>query len=420
MLTWLTYGILCALLFVLTRKRAGYGLGALIIATPFHLTFAFAQTTVTIPKLFVMTILAALATRGVSDLRRLLRMPLWLAVCTLVLATAATWTSAIYHDAVARETGKTLLYALTLATGYWCYRRDPDRQLLLASVTIGVAIVAIGALAQEWSGAPSVFASTHGIVPRIAGALEGPNQCAGYFDITLSWLIAQSTFHGVNDRRWLRRAAIGSIFLGVLTLFLTFSRGGIVATSATAILLFSLRGTWGSPACIAWLCASVAGFGSDLLLAHGGAHLFSVTDSGDTGALGHRSDLWRAALFFWKTHPLLGIGAGNYERELALAGYPKLHDHANSLYLQSLAEGGIVLFASILAIFATIFTRFGRAFQQSALAAGALASTMAFALHQSVDFLMFYPKVAGLWWILLGCGLGECTGSNPTPLNRTE
>jgi hypothetical protein len=33
---------------------------------------------------------------------------------------------------------------------------------------------------------------------------------------------------------------------------------------------------------------------------------------------------------------------------------------------------------------------------------GALAASVALALHQVVDYLVFYPKVGGAWWLLLG------------------
>jgi O-antigen ligase len=418
LLIWILYGILCAAVFFITRRRAIHGLGALIIATPFTVPYAVAQSTMTIPKLFVLTIAAALATRGAIELRALARNPLCIAIVCLTSATAATWVGAISHDAVARETGKMLLYFLTFAVAYWCYRRDPDHQALTIAVTVALALVVLSALVEERTGAPSVFASAHGTVARIAGPLEGPNQCAGYLDVALCWLIAQATFFRANTPPFLRSALACALFFGFIALFLTFSRGGILATSLTVMLLLTLRGAWRTTTGALWLGATVTGLSLDLALAQGGAHLFSLTDSGDTGALGHRSELWRAALWFWRAHPLLGIGAGNYERELALAGYPRLHAHANSLYLQSLAEGGLVLFTSVIALFFAIGTTFVRSFQRSPLAAGALAATLAFAAHQSVDFLVFYPKVAGLWWIILGCALASTSRDGDSALSQ--
>ena len=378
----------------------------LMLSVPFDAALSIGHTTITLPKIFLLTMCAALAARKGLAFRELAATPIFLASCLLIAATAVTMFGAQYHGAVLRETAKAMLYLLALCVGYWCYRQDPDQASFVVSVTLVTGFVSLAALRQEWTGAPSVFRSDYGLVPRIAGPLEGPNQLAGFLDITLSWILAQAL---VERRR--SRITWCILALGYVALFLTFSRGGIFASSFTAFTAILLTQSLLDINAIVWYLFSVCGLVVDLLLSHGGAHLFSVSDTGDTGALGHRSDLWRAAIFFWKEHPVFGIGAGNYERELALAGYPKLHDHANSLYLQALAEGGLVLFMSVLAVFGSIFYTLARTARSSALAAGALAATCAFALHQSVDFLEFYPKVATLWWILIGVAVSEHMGN---------
>jgi hypothetical protein len=42
---------------------------------------------------------------------------------------------------------------------------------------------------------------------------------------------------------------------------------------------------------------------------------------------------------------------------------------------------------------------------QSALALAAFLATVSLLSHQLVDDLFFYPKVAGLFWVLLGAGV---------------
>jgi hypothetical protein len=77
-------------------------------------------------------------------------------------------------------------------------------------------------------------------------------------------------------------------------------------------------------------------------------------------------------------------------------------------YLQSLAEGGIFLFAATLAVLAAIlaslteFRPLRRLRAASPWVVAALAATVALALHQVADYLVFYPKVGGAWWLLIG------------------
>jgi O-antigen ligase len=121
--------------------------------------------------------------------------------------------------------------------------------------------------------------------------------------------------------------------------------------------------------------------------------------------VGNRPELWRAALFFFKEHPLLGIGAGNYELELPLAGVFGVRTHANEWYLQQLAEGGLILFAATIAFIVSVVRSLLRDVRSSPWRVAALAVTAALCIHQLADFLVFYPKIGLPWMILIGLGI---------------
>jgi O-antigen ligase len=110
----------------------------------------------------------------------------------------------------------------------------------------------------------------------------------------------------------------------------------------------------------------------------------------------------------WRDHPLLGVGAGNFELDLPQYGVYGVRTHANSWYLQSLAEGGIVLFLATLAMVGASIGGFlekplvARLRAQSPWVIAALAASVALGLHQTVDDFVFYPKVGGAWFLLLG------------------
>lgn len=126
------------------------------------------------------------------------------------------------------------------------------------------------------------------------------------------------------------------------------------------------------------------------------------------GGVGNRAELWHAAWRMWRDRPILGIGAGNFEFALPIYGVSGVRTHANSWYLQSLAEGGVVLFAATLALLAAIFASvtgkdpLRRWRNGSPWILAAFAASLALVFHQTVDYLVFYPKVAGAWWLLIG------------------
>jgi O-antigen ligase len=126
------------------------------------------------------------------------------------------------------------------------------------------------------------------------------------------------------------------------------------------------------------------------------------------GGVGNRSELWHAAWRMWLAHPVLGVGAGNFELLLPAYGVFGVRTHANSWYLQSLAEGGIALFAATIALLVAVIAGLAGAHPLRRLRAASpwvvagVGATLALTVHQTVDYLVFYPKVGGAWWLLLG------------------
>jgi O-antigen ligase len=230
--------------------------------------------------------------------------------------------------------------------------------------------------------------------------LEGPNQLAGFFDIAIPLLLARGVRRGGGP-------FLALVAIAFVTDVLTFSRAGIAAVAIG--VFFVALGTTGADArrrvmiagCIVFLATASALVKLDLF-----GRFMSASDIDTASGLGSRDELWTAAIAFWRAHPILGIGAGNFELELPQAGLPGVRTHANSLYLRTLAEGGILLFGATLAsIVAAIRTFYVRA-PKDALFVGIGAATIALAVHQLVDFLTFFPKVGGFWWLWLGIASG--------------
>jgi hypothetical protein len=135
--------------------------------------------------------------------------------------------------------------------------------------------------------------------------------------------------------------------------------------------------------------------------------LFSLQGSG-------RGQLWSVALDDFARHPLLGSGAGTYEqewyrhRDIDLA----VRD-AHGLYMEQLAELGLVGIALLLTALAVPFYAVFRA-PRTRLVSVAFAAYVAFVLHAAVDWDWEVPAVM-LSGLLCGVALLAATRDERPP-----
>jgi hypothetical protein len=161
---------------------------------------------------------------------------------------------------------------------------------------------------------------------------------------------------------------------------------------------------------------------------HGTAepHVTQTRDRLSDPANDGRLPLWDAALKIYRTEKLRGTGAGTYQLY-----YPRYRTKAlyvldtHSLYLQSLAELGIVGFVLILLVvlgvlggLATRIRGPGRA-----LYAALFAMTLAWAIHQAFDWDWQMPAVTLPVFMLAGLALARPADGSPgrfgLPAGRT-
>ncbi len=392
---------------LLTSRRAAYGLAALILATPFAFAHDVAGTNVTLAKVVLLGVLLGLSRySGLAAVLRRRPAPLLLcALGVLCIASALSIFDAAHRGPAIRETFKVVEYAAVFVAAFCCYRVDPDDAPLVGATAVAAIVVAVTALAQEVIGAPSGLYIGAAIVPRIAGVLEGPNQLSAYCEIATASLGAWAI---VRNGAAVRSA----LFLIVLADVLSFSRAGLFGLAVVAAILIVVTGNaaWRAlrPA-LYGLAAGLLGSAWWAIYAHTpGVMRVSLQPSLYAGGVGNRDELWGAAWRMWRDRPLLGVGAGNFELELPRYGVYGVRTHANSWYLQSLAEGGIILFAATVGLVAAILVALTGSGAVARLRSGSpwlvagVAATVALALHQVVDLLVFYPKVGGAWWLLIG------------------
>jgi hypothetical protein len=131
-----------------------------------------------------------------------------------------------------------------------------------------------------------------------------------------------------------------------------------------------------------------------------------LTDPANDGRL----PLWRAAVRIYETQKLRGTGAGTYQqyfpRYRTESGYVV---DAHSLYLQSLAELGIVGFVLILVVVLGILVGLAGRIRgpDRALYAALFAVSLAWAVHQAFDWDWQMPAVTLGVFILAGLALAR-------------
>jgi O-antigen ligase len=388
----------------LTLRRPADGLAALIVLTPFAFAHYLGGTSITLSKAALLGFAAGLLRHrpALGALRDPLVVRLGLAIGAVIAAMLLSSFGAGDEHAVLREVAKWLEYGATFAAATVALANDPDDRPIWRAIATASALVSVLAIAQEFVGAPAgVF--VHGQpFPRIAGPLEGPNQLSAWLGIAIPVLLARVLVH----RDW-RLVAV--LVLAVVVDVLTLSRSGIVAVAiACAIVLIATR-----PPRAVRLRFAAGGVALAVVLVTLGtaigleARFFSLAEVAQADHLGTRSELWRAAIDLWRSSPVVGIGAGNYELDLGRVGLPDVRTHANSLYLQSLAETGAIGFLATLGLVYVSIQTFAQAASRRPLIVGALGASAALALHQVFDYLVFFPKIGVFWWLILAVGVVE-------------
>jgi O-antigen ligase len=402
------FALVASAVAVLTYRRPALGIGVLLFCAPFADARYLDGTSITVPKAALLGFVLALLVRRTS-LRVLGEKPvrgLLLAFAAILAATALSALHALHQDAVAREFAKWLEYAATFAAVAVGFAADPDDRPVWTALIAIAFVQAAESVAQLLFGAPAgVF--VRGVpVPRVAGSLEGPNQFAGWLNVLIPVLFARALVH---RNAWL----IAALVLAAAAEAATLSRSGIVAgLVAAAIVVLVTRPSrrdgfrFGLGALGLVTILVVAGLALGLE-----ARFYTLDEVAQPDHLGTRHLLWASALELWRTSPIVGIGAGNFEFDLGMVGHPEVQTHANSVYLQALSEMGLVGLAAMLFLLWTSIATFARTFSRRPLVIGMFAAGVALALHQVFDYLWFFPKIGVFWAVLLGIAVVELLAS---------
>jgi O-antigen ligase len=114
-------------------------------------------------------------------------------------------------------------------------------------------------------------------------------------------------------------------------------------------------------------------------------------------SLMQRVTYWKETAKIIMSHPLIGIGMGNFNLNISR--------YAHNSYLQIWAEMGILGLSSFLWLLSSIFKSCSQRSETSYYKnqiPGLTAACAVFLIHNLIDFSFFLPEISLSWWIILG------------------
>jgi len=241
---------------------------------------------------------------------------------------------------------------------------------------------------------------------RPPGLLAGPNNQAAYINLVLPLVAAVGL--SIKDG-WIRLTSAAVCVLSGVSLFLTQSRGAWAAAVLMLFLLFLSK----SPAVLRFPAAVLGAF-FGLATAFFVPAIASRLQDYDI-SLYSRLDIWRLFTSIFLSNPALGAGYGSFGTRYADASHIVLAAgeqplHAHDLYLQLLAETGVIGFLAFSLLVCTAIASSGglsqaaKRLEQPLVAGfylGIAIALVGFLAHGIVDVVWYSAQVASLFWILV-------------------
>ena len=251
-------------------------------------------------------------------------------------------------------------------------------------------------------------------VSRVTGTIGDPNELAAV--LVGGTVLAAGLAIVLKRSPLLRLACAGASVLCLAGIFLTLSRGGLVALVFALGASIVVGGRW---RVMALLLAAVIGFSGFLYFGYYASHDAAARVTKVEGGTG-RTDIWTVGWRMVEAHPVRGVGVGNFQtssihyllapggiqRDEFIVDTPKV---AHNTYLHVLAELGVIgltLFLAIVAFALLCLLRAARAFGRVGdLKMELMSRALLVALFGvlAADFFisgMFSKQL----WLLLGLG----------------
>jgi O-antigen ligase len=265
-------------------------------------------------------------------------------------------------------------------------------------------------------------------VSRVAGTLGDPNELAAV--LVPAIVLAGALVVVLKRAPLLRMLFAGAAVLCAGGVFLSLSRGGLVALGVAMLASVLVAGRWRAQALVLVVAATLGGLFYFGFVASEDAVNRVTQVEGGTG----RSDLWNIGLRMVEDKPVTGVGLGNFEtssihyllepgvvrRDEFIVDHPKV---AHNTYLHVVSELGVVggvLFLSVLGFALMCVIRAARKFARlNERSMELLARALLVALIGILTADFFISEMfAKQLWLLLGLGPALLSVANALELER--
>jgi O-Antigen ligase len=323
---------------------------------------------------------------------------------------------------------------LLLAAGVVADGTTAARVAAAAAAPTLAATLAVTFSRGAWLSLAAGLAAFAALTPRrlraaaLVGPVAVPAALAAATAMSLDGLTASEASLEVARRDGARMA----LALAPLTLAAAAAAYGLARVEPAVAPSWRARRAWattlGVVAAVALIAVAVR-VGNPVDAATRAYDAFTAPLPAATGDLGDRlvsasgngrADYWRAAWKEVEANPLLGGGAGSYERWWVIDRPTAFAARdAHNLYLEALAELGPLGSLLMLAVFAAPFAVLRRAHAVPPAAAAA-AALVAFLVHAGVDWDWEVPAVTGTALLAGAVVLASGRRALPRPLRPME
>ncbi len=300
-----------------------------------------------------------------------------------------------------------ILFALVVENNLDSWETAEDLTLLMTLAGGVVALIGIGQYLLGVSGASAWLDSDmFGSATRVYSTLQNPNVLAEYLLLAIPLGGAQLLSAKTSGRRL---TALVCCALMCLCMVLTLSRGGWVGLLLAAgifVILLNPRLMVLLPFALVLLY---------FVLPETVIDRFSSIGNLQDGSTSYRVSIWMGTLAMLKDYWLCGIGPGTSAFNLVYPAYSyntASAEHGHNLFLQILCDGGVcalVVFFAVIFVFCRCICcalSESRSLRSRCFLSASIAGVGGFLAQGMTDYTFYNYRVALLFWIVLGLGMG--------------